>query len=88
MPSLETLSEADLRGPLKTTSMRRARGYVRRVQDPARDDQTLTARVRGSRLYQVEVEVGTGGIHAVCSCVCLELKHRAFLKVNLLDILG
>lgn len=68
MPTLETLNEADLRGPLNTKSLRRARGYIHRVQDPARAGQTLTAQVRGSRLYQVEVKVDAGGIHAVCSC--------------------
>ena len=68
MPTLETLTEADLRGPLNTKSLRRARGYVHRVQDPVRAGQTLTAQVRGSRLYQVEIEVDPGGIHATCSC--------------------
>ena len=68
MPRLETLSEADLHGPLNTTSLSRARGYIRRVQNPARDGQTLIAQVRGSRLYEVEVEMAPDGIHAFCSC--------------------
>ncbi len=68
MPTLETLTEADLRGPLKTKSLRRASGYIHLVQNPARSGHTLTAQVRGSRLYEVEIDVEPGGISAVCSC--------------------
>ena len=64
MPTLETLREADLRGPLNAKSLRRAHGYVARVRNPVRVGQTLTALVRGSRLYEVEIEVGAGGIDA------------------------
>ncbi len=68
MPTLETLTKADLRGPLKSKSLRRARGYVNCVQNPARSGHTLTAQVRGTRLYEVEIDVEPGGISAICSC--------------------
>ncbi len=68
MPTLESLTKADLRGPLKTKSLRRARGYVNRVQNPTRAGQTLTAQVRGTRLYEVEIDVEPSGISARCSC--------------------
>ena len=68
MPTLETLTEADLKGPLKSKSLRRARGYIHSVHNPVRSGHTLTAQVRGSRLYDVEIDVEPGGISAVCSC--------------------
>ncbi|MEA3342174.1 MAG: helicase-associated domain-containing protein [Chloroflexota bacterium] len=68
MPTLETLTKADLRGPLKAKSLRRARRYIKRVQNPARSGHTLTAQVRGSRLYEVEIDVTPDGISALCSC--------------------
>ncbi len=68
MPTLESLTEADLRGPLNTKSLGRARGYVRQVQNPVRCGQTLTAQVRGTYLYEVEVDVEPTGIIARCSC--------------------
>jgi hypothetical protein len=68
MPTLETLTEADVQRLLNTNSFRKARSYTARVQEPARSGSTLTAKVSGSSLYEVEVEVGGGGIHARCSC--------------------
>lgn len=68
MPTLETLTEADLRGALEDQSLQRARGYLGRVQNPVRSGQSLSAQVRGSSLYQVEIEVLPGGIQARCSC--------------------
>ncbi len=68
MPTLENLTEDDLHGPLKTKSLRRARGYIHRVQNPVRSGKTLTAQVRGTRLYEVEIDVEPGGINARCSC--------------------
>ncbi len=68
MPTLETLSESDLRGPLKPASLQRARGYVSRVQNPVRVGQSLRAEVPGTRLYDVEVDVGPDGIQAQCTC--------------------
>ena len=68
MPTLETLTKADLKGPLKSKSLNRARGYIHQVLNPARSGHTLTAQVRGSRLYEVEIDVEPGGISAICSC--------------------
>lgn len=68
MPTLETITESDLQGPLKPKSLRRAKGYLGRVRDPIRVGQTLAAQVRGSRLYDVEVDVEPDGINARCSC--------------------
>ncbi len=68
MPTLETLTTDDLRGPLKKSSLRRARGYVRRLQNLERAGQTLSAEVQGSRHYQMTVDVGPGGIDAHCTC--------------------
>jgi len=68
MPTLETLTESDLRGPLNAKSLRRARRYVRRVRNPTRSGHTLTAQVRGTRLYKVEIDVEPDGIRALCSC--------------------
>jgi hypothetical protein len=68
MAKLEKLGAADLRGLLKPKVLRRARGYVRRLQDLERWGETLTAKVEGSGAYQVEVTAGTDGIVAHCSC--------------------
>ena len=68
MPTLETLTEDDLRGLLTPNSRQRARGYVNRVIDPVRSGETLTAQVRGSQVYDVEIDVKPSGIGAFCTC--------------------
>ncbi len=68
MPTLESLTEADLGGYLKTKSLSRARGYIQRVQGPVRSGKTLTAQVRGTYLYEVEIDVEPTSINARCSC--------------------
>ena len=68
MPTLETLTQDDLRGALKAKTMRRARGYVNAIENPVRAGKTLTAQIYGSRVYHVEIEVEPDGIHAQCSC--------------------
>jgi len=68
MPLLDNLTEADIRGALKASSLRRAQGYVHRVQEPTRTGRTLTAQVRGTRLYEVEIDVEPTGIAARCTC--------------------
>jgi hypothetical protein len=68
MLTLETLAEGDLREVLNDQSLHKARGYLNRIKDPVRRNQTLSAQVRGSYWYQVEVGVLPGGIHAQCSC--------------------
>lgn len=68
MPTLETLTEADLRPLMRDKSLSRARGYVQQVRNPVRSGNTLTAQVQGSRLYEVEIDVEPGAIHARCTC--------------------
>ncbi len=68
MPTLENLTESDLRDYLKTKSLRRARGYIQRVQNPLRSGKTLTAQVLGTYLYEVEIDVEPASISARCSC--------------------
>ena len=68
MPRLESITEADLREVLKASSLRRARGYLTRVKKAVRAGQTLSAEVKGSWNYQVEIEVGPDTISAHCSC--------------------
>jgi hypothetical protein len=68
MPTLETLTEADLQGLFTSKSRQRARSYVSRVRVPVRSGQTLTARVRGTDVYDVEIDVKPSGIAAFCTC--------------------
>jgi hypothetical protein len=68
MPTLETLTQDDLKGALNPSSIRKARGYTDRVQNGARQGKTLTAQVQGSKLYDVEIDVEPSGISAHCSC--------------------
>lgn len=68
MPTLENLTQADLNGLLNPKSLRKARGCVNLVRNPVRAGHTLTAQVRGTRLYEVEIDVEPGGISAVCDC--------------------
>ncbi|MBN1139034.1 MAG: helicase-associated domain-containing protein [Anaerolineae bacterium] len=68
MPSLEALTENDLHGVLNDQSLRKARGYQNSIYNPVRAGELLSAQVRGTYLYQVEVEVLPGGIHAQCTC--------------------
>ncbi len=68
MPTLENLTKSDLQGLFTAKSLRRARSYIHMVRNPVRTGKTLTAQVRGSRMYEVEIDVESGGIHAQCSC--------------------
>lgn len=68
MPTLETLTEADLHGLLTAKSRQRARGYVNRVRNPVRAGQSLVAQVRGTHVYDVEIDVKASGIAAFCTC--------------------
>lgn len=68
MPTLDTLSEADIQKTVNATSLRKSRGYLATIGKASRSGETLTAEVRGSRLYEVEIAVDEGGIHARCTC--------------------
>ena len=67
MPTLETLTLADVEQIMSPRVLDRAFEYVARVSDAARSGKVLTAQVQGSRMYGVEVEVGPD-IAAQCSC--------------------
>ncbi len=64
MPTLETLTQEDLQDVFRTKSLRRARSYINWVQNPVRTGKTLTAQVRGSRMYDAEIDVEADGIYA------------------------
>lgn len=68
MAALETLNEADIKQVVGNSSLKKARGYLSRVSNGVRNGRSLRAEVRGSRLYNVEIDVAQDGIHAVCSC--------------------
>jgi hypothetical protein len=68
MPTLEGLTEADLRAVLTSGSLSKARGYLNRLRNLVRSGSTLSAQVSGTYLYEVEIEVAASGISAHCSC--------------------
>ena len=68
MLTLDTLTVADFRPLFQTSSLSRARPYLSRIQKPCRQGNRLTAVVRGTRAYDVEVQVGPAGILSLCSC--------------------
>ena len=68
MPSLETITEADLNRHLRPVTLSRARGYLDRVRHPVREGETLAAEVVGTYVYHVEVAVRPDGIEAHCTC--------------------
>jgi hypothetical protein len=68
MPTLDTLKEADFTSQIDASSRRKARGYLPRVKNGVRRGERLTAEVRGSSLYEVEIDLTTGHLEARCSC--------------------
>lgn len=68
MPTLETLTEKEIKQVVKASSLKKARGYVARVNQAVRHGRSLRANVKGSRTYTVEIDVDENGIQAVCSC--------------------
>ncbi len=68
MPTLETLSLADVPGAQSPSDLRLAYGYVQQVLNPTRSGQTLTALVRGGSLYEVEVTAAPDAILSRCTC--------------------
>jgi hypothetical protein len=67
MPTLETLTEAELRQWL-AKSVNKGYRYVNRVKNPTRAGQTLSAEVQGGWLYQVEVTLSDAGLSSHCGC--------------------
>ncbi|MBI3959343.1 MAG: hypothetical protein HY328_11090 [Chloroflexi bacterium] len=68
MPTLETLSRNDVTDLFTKSAFSKARDYQTRVGSPVRTGSRLTAKVLGTKMYDVEVEVGEQGIHATCTC--------------------
>ena len=66
--SLDTLTQTDIKRALNTNSFRRAKRYLSRISRPIRKGDTLTAQVRGTYVYEVEVQVKESGIAAICDC--------------------
>jgi hypothetical protein len=67
MPTLETLTEAELRQWL-AKSVNKGYRYVNRVKNPTRVGQTLSAEVQGGWPYQVEVSLSEAGLSSHCGC--------------------
>ena len=70
MRTLQTLTENDITSLFTPRSWSRARSYYRshRVRDACCLGTTLVAKVQGTRLYNVEIEVADGRVGATCSC--------------------
>lgn len=68
MLTLETLTLKDLQPDVTQGGIKKAREYQERLRNLTRRGQTLQAEVTGSRIYQVEIDVEPGGVHAACSC--------------------
>ncbi len=68
MPILENLKEVDIKGYFNASPLRKGKSYRSRLSNLTRTGNILHANVRGSHLYQVEVEVEPDGIYAECSC--------------------
>jgi hypothetical protein len=68
MLNLDHLTENDFKPYFQGSTLKKARRYLGSMSDLARRENTLTAEVRGSFLYQVEVNVDNAGIHARCTC--------------------
>ncbi|MEZ4661293.1 MAG: helicase-associated domain-containing protein [Caldilineaceae bacterium] len=68
MPTLETLTANDVRNHVGTSNYNKARKYLNNVSNGVRSGHTLTAKVRGTYIYEVEIDVEADGIFGVCSC--------------------
>jgi hypothetical protein len=68
MPTLENLTEADLKKLFHPVVLDRAQNYINGLTSLARTGDTLTADVAGSGNYHVEIEVLPAGIYPECTC--------------------
>jgi len=68
MPTLESLTEANINQLVNPQSLKKGRSYLHRIRNPQRMGNSLSAQVSGSRLYNVEIEVDDLGVHAHCTC--------------------
>lgn len=68
MPTLDQFQPSDLSDLFSHSAQKKARKYLPRIQNGVRQGHTLRAQVRGTSLYQVEIDVTANGVNAVCSC--------------------
>jgi len=68
VPTLENLTSKDIATAFSHSSLTKARGYVGRAGSLVRRGNRLSAKVMGTRMYDVEIEVVEAGILAKCSC--------------------
>ena len=68
MPSLEKLTQADIPRYISESSYKKGRSYINQVRDPRRIGNRLQAKVQGTRLYNVELEVAASSIPSACTC--------------------
>ena len=57
MLKLDTLNQVEIRHVVNANSLHKAQRYLNKIYDPKRIGETLTAHVRGSLMYQVEIHV-------------------------------
>jgi hypothetical protein len=67
MPTLETLTELDVRKWM-VKGYDKGRRLVNRVRNPTRTGETLSADVKGGYLYQVEVTITDPVVRSKCTC--------------------
>ncbi|HRJ43107.1 MAG TPA: SWIM zinc finger family protein, partial [Caldilineaceae bacterium] len=68
MPTLESLSNSDLSQLFTRSSLAKARSYIPRAGSLVRRGNQLTAKVMGTRMYDVEIQVTDSAIYATCTC--------------------
>lgn len=68
MPTLDTLTQNDLKAIIPAGNLKKARSYQNAVSKMMRSGESLRAQVRGSFLYDVEIVMHDGKTLAVCSC--------------------
>ncbi len=68
MTTLDTFTMSDLNKSVPMGNIKKGRGYLHRVRNGVRSEQSLTAEVAGSSVYQIELEIGPDGLQATCTC--------------------
>ena len=68
MPTLDSLTSNDLNKLFTRSSLAKARSYIPRTGSLVRRGNRLTAKVMGTRMYDVEIQVSDPMIRASCTC--------------------
>lgn len=68
MPTIETLKEKDVVQLFSRAAWNNALSLQAQVMQPKRDGNTLTAEVKGTTIYDVEVTVDDRGVSGDCTC--------------------